>query len=84
MFPFSGFGSGSFLVVIINISFKSQIYVCFREENNWEGKERNIYKMAVAVSVWWIGRDEICIERVPFAHLGNTSWNDPTSSFRLH
>lgn len=52
MFPFSGFGSGSFLVVIINISFKSQIYVCFREENNWEGKERNIYKMAVAVSVW--------------------------------
>lgn len=52
MFPFSGFGSGSFLVVIINISFKSQIYVGFGEENNWEGKERNIYKMAIAVSVW--------------------------------
>ena len=23
-------------------------------------------------------------KRVPFAHLGNTSWNDPTSLFRLH
>lgn len=70
MFPFSGFGSGSFLVVIINISFKSQIYVCFREENNWEGKERNIYKMAVAVSVWWIGRNEICIEKSTFCTSG--------------